>query len=228
VNRNRRRPPGRRLEEADAAELRVWVARCGLERVARLVAALTVADGERGQPDKLDTLLLLKMAHLKRARPRRTLHAIAVEVAEEAYAHRNRIAPASLIIKLERDFRAWRQTWQTLAQTVRMPSPEQIADDLRRKKSEAERRAIARIVEIMPSAIDFFDMALLEAKQVGKEKYKLVRAFSRERAEPLLVEALEMIQKNSFAKWNGEIPRTLLDLIEPELAAFARKRRASP
>ena len=59
----------RRLEEGDKAELLEWVARSGLERVARIAAALTDANGERGQPDKLESLMLLKIAHLKREQP---------------------------------------------------------------------------------------------------------------------------------------------------------------
>jgi hypothetical protein len=198
----RGRPRGRPLDKADEAELLAWVARSGLERVARIAAALTDAYGERGQPDKLDTLLLLKMAHSKREHPKRKLHAIAVEVAAGAYAHRSHIELESLTAKLERDFRARRHVWSKLARTVPMPTPGQIADDLTRQKSEAERRALARIVEMLPSAIDVFDMVLLEAKRIGPEKHKLVRAFGRERAEPLLIEAAEMMRKNSFAKWN--------------------------
>jgi hypothetical protein len=223
---SRKQPPwDRRLEEGDEAELLEWVARSGLERVARIAAALTDANGERGQPDKLDSLLLLKVAHLKRAQPGRKMHAIAVEVAAEAYAHRNRIALESLTAKLERDFRKGRHAWLKLAKTTPAPSREQIAADLKRRKSEAERRALARIVEKLPAAIDMFDMVLLEAKRIGEKKLKLVRALGRERAEPLLIEAVEMMQKNSFGKWNGKIPRTLLDLIEPVLEKFDRERR---
>jgi hypothetical protein len=213
------------LERGDEAELLAWVARVGLERVARIAAMLTDANGERGQPDKLDTLLLLKIAHLKREHPKRKLHAIAVEVADEAYAHRNRITLESLTAKLERDFKKRRRAWMKLANAAPMPSPQQIAADLKRQKSEAERRAMARIVAVLPSEIDVFDMALFEAKRIGQEKVKLVSAFGRERAEPLLIEAAKMMEKNSFSKWNGKIPRTLLDLIGPELDAFAREQR---
>jgi hypothetical protein len=215
----------RRLEDGDNAELLEWVARSGPERVARVAAALTDANAERGQPDKLDTLLLLKMAHLKREQPRRNLHSIAVEVAAEAYAHRNRITLESLTGKLERDFRKNRRRWMKLATTTPAPSREQIAADLNKGKSEAELRARARIVEKLPSEIDMFDMVRLEAERIGDpEKVKLLKAFGRERAEPLLIEAVEMAQRDSFAKWGGKIPRTLLDLIEPELTAFARER----
>jgi hypothetical protein len=223
---SRRKGPSwdRRLEEGDAAELLEWVARSGLERVARIAASLTDANAERGQPDKLDTLLLLKIAHLKREQPR-NLHAIAVEVAAEAYAHRNRITLKSLTAKLESDFRKNRRRWMKLAKTTPTPSPEQIAVDLNKGKPEAELRARARIVGKLPEEIDMFDMVRLEAKRIGDpEKVKLLKAFGRERAEPLLIEAAEMAQKDSFVKWGGKIPRTLLDLIEPELTAFARER----
>jgi hypothetical protein len=216
------RPWDRRLEEDDEAELIAWVARSGLERVARVAAALTDANGERGQPDKLDSLLLLKIAHLKREQPGRKLHPIAVEVAAEAYPHRD--ALTSLTAKLERDFRKRRRAWLTLAKTAPVPSQQQILNGLKERKSGAELRALARIVEKLPSEIDMFDMALFEAKRIGREKEKRLRAFGRERAEPLLIEAAEMMRKNSFAKWNGKIPRTLLDLIEPDLKAFARER----
>ena len=133
----------------------------------------------------------------------------------------------SLRTKLQRDFRKRRRAWLTLAETAPVPSQQQIEDDLKKGKSEAERRALARIVAVLPSQIDIFDMMLLEAERIdllarvgkkkkSREKEKLLRAFGRERAEPLLIEAAEMMQKNSFAKWNGKIPRTLLDLIEPD------------
>ena len=46
-----------------------WVARSGLERVARIAAALTDANGSVGSWDQLESLMLLKIAHLKRERP---------------------------------------------------------------------------------------------------------------------------------------------------------------
>jgi hypothetical protein len=78
----------RHLEKGDEAELLRWVKQSGLELVARIAAALTDAIGERGQPDMPDTLLLLKMAYLKRQQPNRKLHSIAVEIAREAPLHR--------------------------------------------------------------------------------------------------------------------------------------------
>jgi hypothetical protein len=226
MRRKEERPWDRCLEAGDMAELLEWVARSGLERVARIAAALTDANEERGQPDKLDSLLLLRIAHLKRQQPRRKLHSIVVEVAAEAYAHRNTIALESLTAKLERDFgKERRHTWLRLAATTPAPSREQIAADLKTRKSEAELRARARIVETLPSAIDMFDMVCLEAKRIGDpEKVKLLKAFGRERAEPLLIEAAGMMRKSSFAKWSGKVPRTLLDFIEPELTAFERER----
>ena len=71
-----------------------------------------------------------------------------------------------------------------------------------------------------------FDVAVLEAKRSGDPaKVKLLKAFGRERAEPLLIEAAGMIQKDLFAKWGGKSSPTLLDLIEPELEKFDRERR---
>ena len=99
------------LDKDDELELLRWVQQSSLERVARIVAFLADARGEHGQPEKPDTLLLLKIAHLKREQPHRTLHSIAVEVARDAdQLRRPRISRESLVTKLERDYKRRRHT----------------------------------------------------------------------------------------------------------------------
>jgi hypothetical protein len=188
----------RHLEKGDEAELLRWVKQSGLELVARIAAALTDAIGERGQPDMPDTLLLLKMAYLKRQQPNRKLHSIAVEIAREAPLHlyppyRKKRPPAmkSLVSKLERDFRKHRHKWMMFAETAPEPSRENINQDANRLKSTDEFRARARLVGLLPSKIDLYDALLADAKKLGSDKAKLVKALTRERAEPLLVDAIK-------------------------------------
>jgi hypothetical protein len=218
-----------RLEKGDQAELLKWVEQSGLERVSRIIAALTDATGKRGPPEKLDTLLLLKMAHLNRQQPNRTLHAIAVEVAREAFSDR-RAAPLlmeSLVSKLERDFRRQRHTWTTRAGSTPPPSRESISQDASRSKSSNEFRVRARISGLLPSALDLYERLLADAKKLGPDEIKLVKALRRERAEPLLSNAIKRQSTSSFvmnAQGVAKIPRNFFDLIEPELERFRLNR----
>lgn len=214
-----------RLEKGDQDELLKWVEQSGLEHVARIIAALADAAGERGQPYKLDTSLLLKMAHLKQQQPNRALHAIAVEVAREIVSRRGATAfeRASLVSKLERDFRKWRHTWM-----MRAGSTPALPQDDGDSKTSDEFRVLARIVELLPSRIDLYDMLLADAKKLGPGEEKLVMALGRKRAEPLLADAIERQATSSFvpsARGVKKIPRNLFDLVEAGLERFRLTRQ---
>jgi hypothetical protein len=226
----------RRLEKGDEVELLKWVGQSGLERVARIVAALNDLAGKPGQPKKLDTLLLLKMAHLKQQQPKRTLHAIAKEVVSEAISRRGMGAfeRASMVSKLEHDFREHRQKWTTLAGSAPEPSSEDINQDGSKSKTTNEFRALARIVGLLPNKIGLYDMLLADAKKLGSEEAKLVRAFRRERAEPLLADAIKLQAMSPFvmnAQGVPIIPRNLFELIGAELEQYRQEfepRRRRP
>jgi hypothetical protein len=222
ARRNRWR---RRLERGDEAELNKWVEQSGLECVARVAAALTDVDGERGSPDKLDSLLLLKMAHLKRQNPDCTIHSVATEVSAAAHSHRKRGGLASMTTKLERDFKRNRHTWAILSETVPTPSNKQIAGDLGKPKSNNEFRARARILDILPSRIDIYDCVLAEAEGAGNDKLDLVRKVGRRRVEQLVVKAAANPFPLQDPRRKGKMPRGFLDLIEPDLDESAAKRR---
>jgi hypothetical protein len=213
-----------RLDKDDATELLELVKRLGVERVARIAAALT--EPGRGNLEKLDSLLLLRMADLKRQRPDRTVHAIAAQVAKEFHLYRKEIKPDSLSVKLERDYKKNRHGWRLLLETIPAPSQEQIAEDLETPKSKGELRARARIVEFgaIPSSIDMFDRVLAEAGARGGETLRLVERLGRKRIEPMLERAAERMRDNPYPltdpHWRGKIPQTFLDLIEPELESL--------
>jgi hypothetical protein len=218
-----------KLNKGDDAELLKWVDQTGLERVARSIGLLTDASGERGQPEKPDSLLLLKIACLKRQRPDRKLHAIAEEVAREAHPHRKpHISPESLVSKLERDFRRQRHTWLKRAETISPPSLEGIFQDAGRPQSSNERRVLAKIIGLLPTAIDLYDVLRAEAKKLGPDEERLVRFVGRERAEPLLAEALKKQQTGSSFVTDShgvrKIPRNFYDLVEAELQRFSVNR----
>lgn len=209
----------RRLEKGDEAELLKWVDQSGLERAARIIAALADAAGERGQPEKLNIRLLLRIARLKQQQPHRTLHAIAREVAREESSRPSMITVESLVSKLERDFKKRRHTWMTLAGEYHDESGAETADEF---------RVLARIVELLPSKMDLFDLVLADAKRRGRDEERLVRRLGRERAEPLLVKAIERQAASSFvprARGVKKIPRNFFDLIEPELERFRLSRQ---
>jgi hypothetical protein len=203
------------------------LAQSGLERVARIAAALTESAGERGQPDKLHTLALLRMAHLQRALPKSKLHGIAVEVAREFHAARKpNISLESLISELERGFRRDRVTWLKFASTAPMPDVPALIADASGSKSADEFRARARIVEALPTALDLYDTLVRHAKRRGDEDLRLVRRLGRERAETLLDQALarekagEGTLGHYLARGHTRMPRDFFDLLEPDLARF--------
>jgi hypothetical protein len=207
-----------------------WIEGSSVEQVARIAAALTDPDGERGQPNKLDTLLLLKMAHIAQRQPDRNLHDIAVQVAKENQPRRNHAVVDSLTSKLERDYKASRHTWPLLAKSAPEPAQQDIDADLIREKTNEEFRARARIVEVLPSAIDLFDMVRAEAETAGKLDLidGLGRKHGRERVGRLIIAAIERIMANPYAlrdpRFNGPRPPTMFDHIEHDLVELARQR----
>jgi hypothetical protein len=217
------------LGHQDHDELRSWVGRIGIERVARIVASLADSNGERGQPGKPDSLLLLKVTHLLLQNPKRRLHSAATEVAKEAHPFRTpRISLENLASKLERDFREHRHAWRQYAKSKPMPSTGEIEDDGKRRHSVTECRALIRIIKSLPSAIDAFDWLYREAKGIGPAEAKLVKALGRERVEPLLTAAFQRQQGPSppfmIVHSNGKrvVPRTFYDLVEPDLVRLSK------
>ena len=232
VNNTRARWQWRlKLDKGDDTELLNWINQSGLERVARIVAVLTDAGGERGQPEKPESLLLLKIAHLTRQQPARKLHGIVDELARETHPNRKpRISLDSFISKLERDFRKQRHTWMKLVDRIPPPSSERISHDASRLQSITECRVLARLIGLLPTAIDLYDQLRAEAKRLGENEYKLVQRVGRERAEQLLIEAIKKQQKSSFvinSRGARIIPRNFYELIEAEMEALRLFRNQS-
>ena len=76
---------------------------------------------------------------------------------------------------------------------------------------------------MLPSKIDLYDKLLADAKKLGPEEEKLVRAFGRERAEPLLADAIKRQAASSFVTSDQgvkKIPRNFFDLIGSELERY--------
>ena len=217
------------LSNQDHMELLKWVDGIGIERVAQIVASLTDSNGERGKPGKPDSLLVLKVAHLISSKVCRKLHSAALEVAQEAYPFRKpRISLENLVSKLEREFREHRHIWLTYAKSRPIPSIQEIENDSKRPYSVSECRALTRIIQSLPGAIDLYDRLYSEAKGRGVKEAKLVKALGRDRIEPLLVSAIQRQQGPSppymITHSNGRrvVPRTLYDLIEPDLAKLGK------
>jgi hypothetical protein len=210
----------------------MFIEKSSLEQVARIAAWLTDADGQRGQPKKLESLLLLKIAHLMHQESRPTLHAAALEVGREAHEHRKHVDIGSFITRLERDFRQQRHTWKTLARRTPMPSPEEVSDFAKRRTSTGERRAVARIAGLLPTQIDLYDSVVAEAGRppIGNvETQKLLRSAGRDRVESWLIEVVEnqRISNVRGRERPNTMGRVLLDLIEPKLQLFREESRQS-
>lgn len=215
----------RRLRQGDPEMLLRWIEISSVEQVARIAAALTDPDGERA-PHKLDTLLLLKMAHIARQKPKRNIHDIAVEVATESRPRRKHTVVESLTAKLERDYKARRHTWPLLAESAAEPSQQDIDADLTADKTNHEFRARARVVGVLPSKIDLVDLVCAEAKGAGKFWMieKLGSKHRRKRLERLITDVIDRgtltfpLKDPRFSA--ARIPRTLFDHIEPDLKAI--------
>jgi len=208
----------RALKPGDEGEVKKWMEQSSLERVARIIASLANAGGRHGRPERPDSLLLLKMAFLQKQHPERSLHSIVIEVARDARSHRKPGIPLeSLTSKLERDFRGQRQVWLSLARNREAASEQAVHEDASRMRSSAENRILGRLIALLPDKIDLYNFMLWEARP---EQAKLVMRLGRGRVEPLLEEAIGRFQSSgSFDNVDGvaRIPRTLFDLIEPEL-----------
>jgi len=164
--------------------------------------------------------LLLRIAFLNMQHPERSLHSIAAEVARDARAHQRRgIALESLVSKLERDFKARRQVWLSLARLRKARSEQVVHEDASRLRSNDENRVLGRLIELLPDAIDLYDAVLWEARKAGPEKEKVVRKLGRAGVEALLEDALARLwSTGSFDHGDRtRIPQTLFQLIEPNL-----------
>jgi hypothetical protein len=226
IRRPRQRSESQSLETADwskmlkpddAEHVRKWVELSGLERVARIAAALTQSD-RRGNVAKPDFELLLEMARRLRACPLRSTRSVASEVARESQASRRpSIDVESLGKKLEREFARARQKW---FQLVRNP-PHRVETDqpgVTVTPSTPEKwRAVDRIIEILPAPIDLFDAVISEATAMQPHKVAQLRRLGRVRIEALIECAMARQQAKPRAGRSFRIPRTLLDLIEIEI-----------
>jgi hypothetical protein len=159
------------------------------------------------------------MAFLVRQHPERSLHSIASEVARGAGSHpKLGIALESLTSKLERDFKGRRHVWLSLTHDHEAPSEQAVQEDANRPRSSAENRILGRLIELLPDAIDLYDLVLREALEVGPEKAKLVRRLGRVRVEALLEDEIARFRSiGSFDREGAKIQQTLFELIEPKL-----------
>jgi hypothetical protein len=208
------------LEDADIKHLQRWIDLSGLVRVARIAAVLT-RDRRRGNAAKPDDDLYLQMACRMQMHPTQTTHATAKEIAHENYLRRKPgIEEASLAKELERGFSRDRNRWFLLARRM-AETPEATSEsNLRRPASVAEWRALANIIDSLPTAIDLFDDAVAEAKRLRPETVALLKRVGREKVQILLAEAL----KRQQASPSG-IARTMVDLIRFELTECAEAKR---
>jgi len=184
------------------------------------------AGGRHGQPKKLEIALLIKVASLL-SQPERTLHSAAREVAHEAHPNRKpRIAVESLVSKLERDFRMWRHGWLRIAKERETLDDQKNQEETNRLRSSDEYRVLVRLIELLPGAIDLYDMLLMEAKLAGPEEAKLVKRLGRRRVEPLLETTIErlMAPGGNLGAPRVRSSRSLFEAIEPELTRLQEER----
>jgi hypothetical protein len=218
------------LAPEDFAELGRWVEQSGVECVARVAAALTDPEGERGAPNSPRANMLLEMASLRYDDPNLTTNAAATKIARAAYAgadpNDDRIT--TLTTQLNKDFAGYRSVFGLLAQ--RPDRGRNVLSKAGGKRSLPTQRFIlmkraeGRIVETLPTAIDLYDALLLEAKACSKEKLLQVKSLGRERAEQLL--GIAMAEQMAGSQLvDGKIPRSFLDLIDPELRKLPTAKR---
>lgn len=75
-----------------------------------------------------------------------------------------------------------------------------------------------------PRGIDAYNALFADAKKLGSDEVRLVEAVGRERAEALLLEAIDSQRSSSFVTSSqgvNTIPRNFFDLIEPQLKRLA-------
>jgi hypothetical protein len=110
--------------------------------------------------------------------------------------------------------------WLSLARNREAASEQAVDEGTSRLRSSDENRILGRLINLLPDAIDLYDFALWEARRAGSEQAKLVTRLGRGRVEALLEEAMRRLQSSGLlgsAGGDGKIPRTVFDLIEPEL-----------
>jgi hypothetical protein len=210
------------MNDLDLAELQKWVAISGMECVARVAVELTA--GERGNVTKPDNELLLEMALRLRDNPMLTTHDAAAQIAREAKDWRNPIIEtASLTTELARAFGKHRTKWLVLAQSFASPS-RWSASIPHKKKSTEESRALGRIIEMLPGAIDLYDAVLQEATHLRPEKVAIIKKLGREHVAnllaPLIIEQMAMPRTEP-----RNTPRNFLDLLEPQLELEQQRLR---
>jgi hypothetical protein len=213
------------LKADDLAELGKWVESSGIECVARVAAALT--SQPQGRVTKPDSVLLLEMAARMRSDPTKTTHAAATEVASEGRHRRPAISVESLITELERTFAKTRTKWFLLAQRLKRSAPSDIGNSTP-IISLSEFRAIERLIESLPEAIDCYDLVIAEAKQSCPECVKLLKRAGRQRVYEMIEQAFANLQSGRDTARNAP-PRSIIDLIRGDLEKLSQtKMQGSP
>jgi hypothetical protein len=215
-DRSRNKAPSwkEKLTVDDFDQLSKWIELSGMECVARVAAALTL--GSPGNVRKTDSGLLLELARRLAEHPLKSTHALSKEIAHEAntLATKRNIKPESLAKQLERAFSKNRTKWILLAQ--RMAHQHTRTFPGSEATSAEEFRAIGRITDTLPEAIDPYDLLLSEARRLRPEKLAAIKKLGRPRGTVFLHDAIKL-QMERTTPVNGKIPRGLLDLIEPHL-----------
>jgi hypothetical protein len=206
------------------------VGKLGVERVARIVIALTKRDGKRGPTPELQTRTLTKIAQIRRQQPGRTGHNVVLEL--QTRSPHARSPDPSFVTRVLRDYRRTRHIWTSLSASKR---PSSRFDRHGKTRSIAERCATQRIVELLPTAIDLYDM-LISDLRVNSEnnarklnaRMALIRLARRERIEKWLTEAAERQHHDPYVRraWGIPIiPRSLFALIFWDFHQFLKTRR---
>ena len=104
----------------------------------------------------------------------------------------------------------------------------------RRVRTALQRRTAARLVQLMPTAIDLYDIVRSEARSGARRNAfrceigeRQIKRAGRARIERWFGEAMDRQATSSFvmdANGNSKIPRRRLDLIEWDLHQFLRSR----
>jgi hypothetical protein len=216
------------LGRGDEAELLKWIEASGVERVARIVTILADSGGRPGQPAKPEIGLLVKIADLMRQVPQPSLHSVARQVALKALpARKPTVALESLASKLERDFRERRHVWFNLARRNLPIDIQGAKERLNSTQVSNEYRVLSRLIELLPGAIDLFDLLVEQA--TDPEKRKVLTLLGRSRVEPLVESAMHRLlgpESDIPRSRSRSLAERLAELIEPDLMRLkeARKR----
>jgi len=203
------------LSEEDKAEVAKWVQQSGLERVARIIAVMADGEGERGRPVRPDADLLRAVAKVKLQDRTKSTDAIAAEIVHKnGNQRRPIISPKSLIEKLRKDFADSQYSWEWLVGQT------QDHKDRQRHNSPAshiEDRVLARIIEVMPEALNLYGALLSDAKRLGPDKVAQIEQLGKARCEKLLAKRLQEQMGKVSGRQNTKIPRNFFDLIVGDL-----------